>query len=81
MNPEKHDLYAAPLDGEWVKSSYSTTNGDVCVRLMKIRGGIALGDSKAPEREPLRYTSVELRAFLRGAKAGEFDDLLVDPAD
>jgi hypothetical protein len=45
---------------------------------MKIRGGVAVGDSKAPERAPLRYTRTELAAFLRAAKDGEFDHLLDD---
>ncbi|RBM18956.1 DUF397 domain-containing protein [Streptomyces sp. PT12] len=76
MNTEKNNLYAAPLDGDWVTSSYSTTNGDACVRLMKIDGGVALDDSKSPHREPLRYTTAELDAFIRAAKAGEFDHLV-----
>ncbi|MGP3970805.1 DUF397 domain-containing protein [Streptomyces sp. 6N223] len=76
MKHEKTDLYVAPLDGEWVKSSFSNGSGDDCVQLMKIDGGVALGDSKSPEREPLRYTPSELRAFIRAAKAGEFDPLI-----
>jgi hypothetical protein len=43
---------------------------------MKIDGGVALGDAAAPERPALRYTDSELRAFLQGAKQGEFDHLL-----
>lgn len=78
MEHTKTGLYAAPLDGEWVKSSYSAGNGDECVRLMAIDGGVAMGDSKSPAREPLRYTPSELRAFLLAAKAGEFDHLLGD---
>ncbi|ONK14736.1 DUF397 domain-containing protein [Streptomyces sp. MP131-18] len=75
---EKNDLYSAPLDGEWIKSSHSTTNGDACVRLMKITGGVAVDDSKSPHREPLRYTPTELTAFIQAAKAGEFDHLIDD---
>ncbi|RKN12100.1 DUF397 domain-containing protein [Streptomyces radicis] len=73
---EKADLYTATLDGEWIKSSYSNGNGNDCVRLMKIDGGVALDDSKSPHREPLRYTTAELDAFIRAAKAGEFDHLV-----
>lgn len=69
-------LYTAPLDGEWQKSSLSDNSGDLCIRLMKIDGGIALGDSKRPDLPPLRYTPAELQAFLHAAKAGEFDHLL-----
>jgi hypothetical protein len=34
---------------------------------------ILLRDSKAPDAGPLRYTPDELRAFVRGVAAGEFD--------
>lgn len=76
MKESKADLYAAPLNGEWQKSSLSDNSGDLCIRLMKIDGGIALGDSKRPDLPPLRYTPAELAAFLQAAKAGEFDHLL-----
>jgi hypothetical protein len=78
VNREKDDLYALPLDGEWVKSSRSGGNGDVCVRVMRIRGGAAVDDSKSPERPALRYTNEEMRAFILAAKDGEFDFLLDD---
>ncbi|MCU4745358.1 MULTISPECIES: DUF397 domain-containing protein [unclassified Streptomyces] len=78
MTETKSRLYAAPLNGEWQKSSFSDNSGDVCVRLMKIDGGVALGDSKRPDLTPLRYTRTELAAFLQAAKAGEFDHLLDD---
>ncbi|ONK14735.1 DUF397 domain-containing protein [Streptomyces sp. MP131-18] len=76
MHADKDTLYSAPLDGEWVKSSYSVGNGNDCVRLMKITGGVAIDDSKSPHREPLRYTPTELTAFIQAAKAGEFDHLI-----
>ncbi|MGW7516627.1 DUF397 domain-containing protein [Streptomyces sp. NPDC054796] len=76
MNPEKSELYAAPLDNQWVKSSYSASNGADCVRLMPIDGGIALDDSKRPDLPPLRYTPTEMAAFLKAAKNGEFDHLI-----
>ncbi len=37
---------------------------------------ILLRDSKSPEMPAFRYTREEFRAFLDGAKAGEFDDLV-----
>lgn len=76
MKSERMNPYTAPLDGEWIKSSYSTTNGDVCVQLMRIAGGVAVRDSKAPERGPLRYTRSEMAIFLRAVREGEFDHLL-----
>jgi hypothetical protein len=76
MKHEKAALYDAPLDGRWVKSSFSNGSSDDCVRLMKINGGVAIDDSKSPDREPLRYTRSELAAFILAAKAGEFDDLI-----
>jgi hypothetical protein len=76
VNDEKQDLYAVPLDGQWVKSARSNANGDACVRVMKIDGGAAVDDSKSPHRPPLRYTDAEMRAFILAAKDGEFDFLL-----
>ncbi|GAA2041757.1 MULTISPECIES: DUF397 domain-containing protein [Streptomyces] len=76
MTHPKSELYAAPLSGEWIKSSLSSPNADACVRLMKIDGGVAVDDSKRPDLAPLRYTRAELAAFLQAAKAGEFDHLL-----
>ncbi|WP_049566747.1 DUF397 domain-containing protein [Streptomyces sp. SBT349] len=76
MSTDKDQLYTAPLNGEWIKSSYSNGSGDDCVRLMRIHGGVALDDSKSPHREPLRYTPTELAAFIQAAKAGEFDHLI-----
>ncbi|MFD5320766.1 DUF397 domain-containing protein [Streptomyces sp. NPDC127098] len=64
MNQPKVDLYSAALDGRWVKSSYSNGSGSDCVRLMRLAGGVAIGDSKSPERAPLRCTYAELRSFL-----------------
>ncbi|MGW8848140.1 DUF397 domain-containing protein [Streptomyces xiamenensis] len=73
MSNEQDGLYAAPLNGAWVKSTYSAGNGNACVQLMAIPGGVALGDSKCPDLAPLRCTRTELAAFLRAAKTGVFD--------
>jgi Domain of unknown function (DUF397) len=37
---------------------------------------ILVRDSKSPETPAFRYTTEEFRAFIDGAKAGEFDDLV-----
>jgi Domain of unknown function (DUF397) len=78
MNISKDALYAAPLDGEWRKSSLSNGSGNDCVQLMGIEGGVAVSDSKHPDRPELRYTTNEFAAFIEGVKAGEFDHLLND---
>ncbi|MFB4194181.1 DUF397 domain-containing protein [Streptomyces carpaticus] len=62
-------LPAAPLGGEWRKSSYSAGNGNACVRLRLIDGGVAVGDSKRPDLAPLRCTRAAVAAFLQAATA------------
>ncbi|MGW3569951.1 DUF397 domain-containing protein [Streptomyces sp. NPDC000941] len=43
-----------------------------------LAGGVAIGDSKRPDRPELRYIPSEFAAFNQGVKAGEFDHLLSD---
>jgi hypothetical protein len=59
----------------WRKASASLTNGS-CVELAPYSNGVAVRDSKDPDGPVLRYTPDEWRAFLDGAKNGEFDDLV-----
>ena len=58
----------------WRKSSKCSTSE--CVEIAHQQDMILLRDSKSPQTPPLRYTREEFRAFLDGAKAGEFDDLI-----
>jgi hypothetical protein len=58
----------------WVKASRSASLG-ACVELAVDGSMIALRDSKNPDIH-LRYTCMEVEAFLDGAKRGEFDHLL-----
>ncbi len=59
----------------WRKSTASNPNGD-CVELALLpAGGVAVRNSRGPHGSALVYTRDEIAAFLRGAKAGEFDDL------
>ncbi len=56
----------------WFKSSYSG-NGTNCVEVAIADDGIAVRDSKDRSGPALQFTSSEWRAFLAGAKDGEFD--------
>jgi hypothetical protein len=60
----------------WRKSAASNPNGD-CVELALLPAGrVAVRNSRAPLGTALIYTRAEIDAFLQGAKAGEFDDLV-----
>ncbi|MGW1834948.1 DUF397 domain-containing protein [Streptomyces sp. NPDC002067] len=60
------DLYALPLDGiTFRKACGGSTHpdGEACATLAEIGPGVwALGDSKRPGAEPLRFTGAELAA-------------------
>ncbi|MDS1271336.1 DUF397 domain-containing protein [Lipingzhangella sp. LS1_29] len=53
-------------------SSYSTQQG-ACVQVEQVGDEFHVTDSKHPDRGPHIYTRTEWRAFLNGAKNGEFD--------
>lgn len=59
----------------WLKAHGSTSNGQ-CVEIASAVGNIAMRDSKDPDGPILVYTPSEFRAFLDGARNGEFDSLL-----
>jgi hypothetical protein len=56
----------------WRKAQASSSNG-ACVEIAEVSGKIAMRDSKDPDGPVLIYTPSEFRAFLSGAKTGEFD--------
>lgn len=66
-----------PLGVEWKKSSHSGTNG--CVEVALSQNQVAVRDSKDPEGPILLFAPPEWRAFLAGARAGEFGRLTPDP--
>lgn len=67
---------AALRDASWRKSRHSNSQG-TCVELAGLPGGaVALRNSRHPGGPTLVFSSAEIDAFIRGAKDGEFDDLL-----
>lgn len=60
------------MERQWRKSSFSADTGS-CVELAEEGGDILLRESDDPE-VVVRTSRKKLRAFLAGAKAGEFDD-------
>ncbi|MFI0763288.1 DUF397 domain-containing protein [Streptomyces anulatus] len=60
------------MELQWRKASFSADTGS-CVELAEQGGDILLRESDDPE-VVVRTTRAKLRAFLAGAKAGEFDD-------
>lgn len=63
-------------DVEWRKGSRSNSQGN-CVMVAALPDGdIAVHDSKHPQAGAHVYTRAELGAFVKGAKDGEFDDLI-----
>ena len=57
----------------WVKSSLSFSNGN-CVEVTELSGGlVGVRNSRDPGGPVLRFTPEEWRAFLGGARHGEFD--------
>lgn len=57
----------------WHKSSLSADTGN-CVEVAHLPDGTtAIRDSKAPDGPILTFNATEWRAFVEGAKTGEFD--------
>ncbi|WP_411084602.1 DUF397 domain-containing protein [Streptomyces sp. cmx-18-6] len=62
------------MEIQWRKSSKSSNaEGSACLELAEHDGEILLRESDNPD-VVVRTTRVKLRAFLGGAKEGEFDD-------
>ncbi|MFC8008954.1 DUF397 domain-containing protein [Streptomyces cinereoruber] len=57
----------------WRKSSYSNGQAECVETAVLPDGGRAVRDSKDKSGPILRFTPGEWRAFIVGARAGEFD--------
>ncbi|ARZ69491.1 hypothetical protein SMD11_3876 [Streptomyces albireticuli] len=68
------DFYDLPIEGiQFAKACGGNTHpdGESCVTLARVDDGVwAVGDSKRPEQEPLRFSTAELRAA--GIDPGRF---------
>jgi hypothetical protein len=65
------------IDVSWYKSHRSNSQGN-CVELAELPdGSVAVRNSRHPSGPALVYTKAEIRALIQGAKAGDFDSLLV----
>lgn len=59
----------------WRISSFSGNNG-TCVEVAALPDGhIAVRNSNHPDVGMVLFTRAEMKAWIRGVKAGEFDDL------
>ncbi|MBT2385234.1 DUF397 domain-containing protein [Streptomyces sp. ISL-11] len=69
---EKAELYAMDISGvEWLSAPDSTT--EERVEIAYLPGGAVAMRSSADPDTVLRYTEGEWRAFVLGARDGEFD--------
>jgi hypothetical protein len=68
---------AADPDLHWRKSTFSGNNG-ACGKVAALPDGrVAVRDSKDPLGGTLVFTRAEIDAWVRGVRAGEFDDLTI----
>jgi hypothetical protein len=59
----------------WIKASASDPNGN-CVEMRRYRGRVEVRDTKDSGQGPaLSFGAAEIKAWLDGARRGEFDHL------
>jgi hypothetical protein len=68
------ELRAELEAAKWIKSTLSGSNGGDCLYAAKLSGDrYAIRDSEQPDVDPLVLRGAVFRAFVGGAKLGEFD--------
>ncbi|WP_308170045.1 DUF397 domain-containing protein [Acrocarpospora catenulata] len=68
------DLNAELAAAHWRKSSFSGGSGGDCLEVAPLTGGrVGLRDTESPEQPPFVVSASVWDAFVKGAKAGEFD--------
>ena len=65
----------APEGLDWRTSR--TCDGGACVGVTRQGEFVIVGNTANPEAPVSRFTAQEWRAFLAGAKLGDFDDLIL----
>ena len=58
---------------KWKKSSYCDNSSGNCVEVADLPGAWAIRDTKDPDGPVLVFAAPEWKAFIAGAKNGEFD--------
>ena len=64
----------------WRTSSFSSDGGS-CVQVADCACTVLVRNSNRTELGSLRFDRPALAAFVAGCRAGQFDDLAVDPPD
>ena len=67
----------------WRRSSGGGAAGESVEFALLDNGDVAVRNARDPQGPALFYTPAEISAFVHGAKAGEFDDMVAgkDPRD
>ena len=60
-------------DGDFKTSSFTSKTHSWCVQVAHKDGTVAVRDSKDSEKKTLYFNANEWKAFVSGAKNGEFD--------
>ena len=78
MQATYNGMPAAELRGaRWQKSSFSGNGNNNCVEVASLpTGEIAVRNSRDPNGPTLIYTQTEVEALIRGARNGDFDNLI-----
>jgi hypothetical protein len=63
-----------PSTAAWRRSSFSNRHG-LCVEVALLEDRIAVRNSNDPDAGVVLFTRAEMDAWIKGVKAGEFDDL------